>query len=119
MPIMTGYIGKLFRLVAQLDRASGFEPEGREFESLRARGFIYRLEISDLALRSAGFRTPDAAAGGREFDSLASLRAKLDDAREARVGPERQRGTSGRGPRAISSGAHSKPNRQTACVRTL
>ena len=23
--------------VAQLDRASGFEPEGREFESLRAR----------------------------------------------------------------------------------
>ena len=25
--------------VAQLDRASGFEPEGREFESLRARHF--------------------------------------------------------------------------------
>ena len=25
--------------VAQLDRASGFEPEGREFESLRARQF--------------------------------------------------------------------------------
>jgi len=69
----------------------------------------YRLEISDLALRSAGFRTPDAAAGGREFDSLASLRAKLDDARAARVGLERQRGTSGRGPRAIFSGARSKP----------
>jgi hypothetical protein len=26
--------------VAQLDRASGFEPEGREFESLRARHFF-------------------------------------------------------------------------------
>ena len=26
--------------VAQLDRASGFEPEGREFESLRARQFL-------------------------------------------------------------------------------
>ena len=26
--------------VAQLDRASGFEPEGREFESLRARKLI-------------------------------------------------------------------------------
>ena len=25
--------------VAQLDRASGFEPEGREFESLRARHY--------------------------------------------------------------------------------
>ena len=28
--------------VAQLDRASGFEPEGREFESLRARHSISR-----------------------------------------------------------------------------
>jgi hypothetical protein len=26
--------------VAQLDRASGFEPEGREFKSLRARHFF-------------------------------------------------------------------------------
>src|SRR5712671_1982694 len=29
--------------VAQLDRASGFEPEGREFESLRARYFLCSL----------------------------------------------------------------------------
>ena len=36
MPVMTGYIGNRFRLVAQLDRASGFEPEGWGFESLRA-----------------------------------------------------------------------------------
>ena len=31
--------------VAQLDRASGFEPEGREFESLRAR---HSLNLNDL-----------------------------------------------------------------------
>jgi hypothetical protein len=31
--------------VAQLDRASGFEPEGREFESLRARHFLFVLAI--------------------------------------------------------------------------
>jgi hypothetical protein len=36
MPVMPGYIGNRFRLVAQLDRASGFEPEGWGFESLRA-----------------------------------------------------------------------------------
>ena len=30
---------QLLAPVAQLDRASGFEPEGREFESLRARHF--------------------------------------------------------------------------------
>ena len=27
--------------VAQLDRASGYEPEGREFESPRARHFLF------------------------------------------------------------------------------
>jgi hypothetical protein len=36
MPVTTGYIGNRLRLVAQLDRASGFEPEGWGFESLRA-----------------------------------------------------------------------------------
>ena len=39
MPVITGYIGNRFRLVAQLDRASGFEPEGWGFESLRAGHF--------------------------------------------------------------------------------
>ena len=29
--------------LAQLDRASGYEPEGREFESLRARHFLQQL----------------------------------------------------------------------------
>jgi hypothetical protein len=28
--------------VAQLDRASGYEPEGREFDSLRARHFPFK-----------------------------------------------------------------------------
>ena len=30
----------IFAPLAQLDRASGYEPEGREFESLRARHFF-------------------------------------------------------------------------------
>ena len=30
--------------LAQLDRASGYEPEGREFESLRARHFLKELQ---------------------------------------------------------------------------
>lgn len=29
--------------LAQLDRASGYEPEGREFESLRARHFLFEI----------------------------------------------------------------------------
>ncbi len=43
--------------VAQLDRASGFEPEGREFESLRARHFPVGLnrpalvDVSEFAAR--------------------------------------------------------------------
>lgn len=32
-------------LVAQLDRASGYEPEGREFESLRARHFAMERRL--------------------------------------------------------------------------
>jgi hypothetical protein len=31
--------------VAQLDRASGYEPEGREFESLRARHFPNKTTV--------------------------------------------------------------------------
>src|SRR5437660_12578874 len=39
--------------VAQLDRASGFEPEGREFKSLRARHFllVFHLVTSFYFLR--------------------------------------------------------------------
>jgi hypothetical protein len=31
--------------LAQLDRASGYEPEGREFESLRAHHLFYQLHL--------------------------------------------------------------------------
>jgi len=37
--------------VAQLDRASGFEPEGREFESLRARETLQRLNYLRTIIR--------------------------------------------------------------------
>jgi hypothetical protein len=39
----------VWALVAQLDRASDFESEGREFESLRARhfGFATRARFND------------------------------------------------------------------------
>jgi hypothetical protein len=40
--------------VAQLDRASGYEPEGREFESLRARQISFSLRC--LALVRASMR---------------------------------------------------------------
>jgi hypothetical protein len=42
-----------FALVAQLDRASDFESEGREFESLRA-----RHKINDLDGKTRGHRLP-------------------------------------------------------------
>ena len=34
--------------LAQLDRASGYEPEGREFESLRARHKIQEVRAAEL-----------------------------------------------------------------------
>src|SRR5215467_9451952 len=76
--------------LAQLDRASGYEPEGREFESLRARHSFYVLvgfsrtnpatgvtlasplaQLIDSALR----RKPE----GRDFPAATSHRAhRLD-----------------------------------------
>ena len=42
---MGGRIGAdYYASLAQLDRASGFEPEGRGFESLRARVIVRRKE---------------------------------------------------------------------------
>jgi plasmid stabilization system protein ParE len=38
--------------VAQLDRASGFEPEGREFESLRARHFANKESFAEILWRT-------------------------------------------------------------------
>ena len=39
------YSGSQGAPLAQLDRASGYEPEGREFESLRARHSVVRLPL--------------------------------------------------------------------------
>ena len=52
--------------LAQLDRASGYEPEGREFESLRARHFrlVFRLRSPQPEQRKAlhrVYREPDPA----------------------------------------------------------
>ena len=66
--------------VAQLDRVSGYEPEGREFESLRARQILCDLltgkEI-DVIVQigfSRGVAQPGSAtalgAVGRGFESL-------------------------------------------------
>src|SRR5512135_1983052 len=55
--------------VAQLDRASGYEPEGREFESLRAHHFPNKNE---------GFRKPPAGgASGFYFDFTFRRRSNL------------------------------------------
>ena len=56
--------------VAQLDRAPGYEPGGREFESLRAR-IIHsvREPTSDCNCLSRTLRTPDRQQD--EFDNLA------------------------------------------------
>ena len=43
--------------VAQLDRASGFEPEGREFESLRARHIFLRYRPVIQGPRTEGRMT--------------------------------------------------------------
>ena len=48
--------------VAQLDRASGFEPEGREFESLRARHHLQpRSSGGPFRLRGIAARASDPA----------------------------------------------------------
>ena len=53
--------------VAQLDRASGYEPEGREFESPRARHFFNHLQtIANLFL----FTVAETVAGGFSSNKL-------------------------------------------------
>ena len=60
--------------VAQLDRASGYEPEGREFESLRARHFFRsgNKQFRDLSSfrRSAVFCTIIAQSGAGASDPV-------------------------------------------------
>lgn len=47
--------------VAQLDRASGYEPEGRVFESLRAHHFEYVIDAETRRCRDVGHHTTDRA----------------------------------------------------------
>ena len=79
--------------VAQLDRAPGFEPGGREFESLRARICLWvRAPPAAMSRATPAIRTPDGQQG--EFDHSA-LWPRGTPARSD-GGPERQRGMSGR-----------------------
>ncbi len=55
--------------VAQLDRVPGYEPGGREFESLRARQFL-KMIFSKIAPVAQLDRVSGFEPGGREFESL-------------------------------------------------
>ena len=58
-----GYNARVYRApVAQLDRALGFEPRGRRFESFRARQFPLTTVSTDLARR--GLRVQTNLRGG-------------------------------------------------------
>lgn len=65
-------VAKRHALVAQLDRVSGYEPEGRGFESLRARQKKKRVPRGSLFLfvckpeGREGKRPTAAGGGGRE-----------------------------------------------------
>jgi hypothetical protein len=67
--------------VAQLDRASGYEPEGREFESLRARhssrGFFLMISNHTLYFRSI-FLATTLIAGLRFPAGFPAVRALLN-----------------------------------------
>src|SRR6185312_13992043 len=71
--------------VAQLDRASGFEPEGREFESLRARQ-ILRLQQSFT--RKDDVRLPAKPCGCGSFAGVgrANLVRSRDEVRQFGLG---------------------------------
>src|SRR5207237_5941180 len=72
------------------DRASGFEPEGREFESLRAREITVRIVSATHHLRSGGFELPTAAAGGAGGRQLGESPSQVGRTRGLRAGgPER------------------------------
>jgi hypothetical protein len=58
--------------VAQLDRAPGFEPGGREFESLRARHWFFCMRtVGRVKLSGVLIRTPRQTTS--RFDNLAGF----------------------------------------------
>src|SRR5580700_2763261 len=76
--------------VAQLDRVPGYEPGGREFESLRARQIPKLVEFVGGLPTIERMRTPDRRRRRRgRLTTLASLRARLDARTSRACGPER------------------------------
>ena len=61
---------KKYAPVAQLDRVPGYEPGGREFESLRARQNSCKFKEYFCAPVAQLDRVPGFEPGGREFESL-------------------------------------------------
>jgi hypothetical protein len=74
-----------FALVAQLDRASDFESEGREFESLRARQNLAHIVVVAFSLGlTIGYQpcfTVLARAFCRPLSGNAGLEKRMDEAR--------------------------------------
>jgi hypothetical protein len=104
--------------VAQLDRVSGYEPEGREFESLQARQIIQGQDTAGYVkpVLAGKIRTPDSKQA--EFDAGAKRRRS-----PARATPSASEGRGAAGPEVISPGAPTSlgPNRahrQLAVVRS-
>src|SRR5882762_6681811 len=84
-----------FAPVAQLDRAPGYEPGGREFESLRAHHHIFGLRNAagqsslSAAIRTPGrqqaeFDNPASAPGWTLPRSAAAVRSAAEDERRSR-----------------------------------
>jgi hypothetical protein len=58
--------------VAQLDRAFGYEPKGREFESLRARHFFPRFSFTFFGIPQLVETTPDTVPRSEVGESAAT-----------------------------------------------
>ena len=106
--------------VAQLDRVPGYEPGGREFESLRAR------QSDEKGTPTVGPLFYWIGAPGKDANSHAKpcrvrrgARSAPKDVAAQRRRSRAQRGTSGRSPRAISPGApeSSRNSRRPECSR--
>ena len=90
--------------VAQLDRVSGYEPEGRRFESFRARQKSERPSIAVAFFMALGIRTSDIHVG-----STISPGAKLNVAAQRR----RPRRGGGQDARSNPSGRAKKMKRSS------
>ena len=101
--IRGGYTARRHAPVAQLDRAPGFEPGGREFESLRAH---YCIPCTKTALRVADTRNCNSNSRGRRPTGVRQPGAAPGWTlpRNARRRSGAKRRTRGRRPRSNPSG---------------